>query len=67
MSRRTCARSSARPGMNNIGMVAWLVEVVTPEYPTGRKLVVIGNDVTIQAGSFGPVETASSRRLEAGA
>ncbi|KAJ1021262.1 hypothetical protein NDA18_005503 [Ustilago nuda] len=44
------------PGMNNIGMVAWLVEVVTPEYPTGRKLVVICNDVTIQAGSFGPVE-----------
>ncbi|CDR88886.1 acetyl-CoA carboxylase [Sporisorium scitamineum] len=44
------------PGMNTIGMVAWLVEVLTPEYPTGRKLVVIGNDVTIQAGSFGPIE-----------
>ncbi len=44
------------PGMNTIGMVAWLVEVATPEYPTGRKLVVIGNDVTIQAGSFGPIE-----------
>ncbi|PWY98047.1 acetyl-CoA carboxylase [Testicularia cyperi] len=44
------------PGMNSIGMVAWIIEVLTPEYPAGRKLVVIGNDVTIQAGSFGPVE-----------
>lgn len=44
------------PGMNNIGMVAWLVDLLTPEYPQGRQIVIIANDVTIQAGSFGPAE-----------
>lgn len=44
------------PGMNRIGMVAWLMEILTPEYPDGRHIIVIANDVTIQAGSFGPVE-----------
>ncbi|PWN34245.1 acetyl-CoA carboxylase [Meira miltonrushii] len=46
------------PGMNKIGMVAWLIEVLTPEYPNGRPLIIIANDVTIQAGSFGPAEDA---------
>ncbi|PWN93715.1 acetyl-CoA carboxylase [Acaromyces ingoldii] len=44
------------PGMNKIGMVAWLVDLLTPEYPAGRQIIVIANDVTIQAGSFGPAE-----------
>lgn len=44
------------PGMNKIGMVAWIIEMLTPEYPTGRKMVLIANDVTVQAGSFGPTE-----------
>lgn len=44
------------PGMNRIGMVAWLMEILTPECPSGRLLIVIANDVTIQAGSFGPAE-----------
>lgn len=44
------------PGMNRIGMVAWLIELLTPEYPQGRQIILIANDVTIQAGSFGPVE-----------
>ncbi|KAN0062561.1 acetyl-coenzyme-A carboxylase [Thecaphora frezii] len=43
-------------GSNKIGMVAWLIEALTPEYPTGRKMIMIANDVTVQAGSFGPVE-----------
>lgn len=47
---------SRAPGMNKIGMVAWMVEMLTPEYPTGRKMVLIANDVTLQAGSFGPTE-----------
>ncbi|PWN41690.1 putative acetyl-CoA carboxylase [Ceraceosorus guamensis] len=44
------------PGSNNIGMVAWLIDLLTPEYPEGRQIVLIANDVTIQAGSFGPAE-----------
>ncbi|CAO1637783.1 unnamed protein product [Sympodiomycopsis kandeliae] len=50
-------RETQRPaGMNKIGMVAWLITALTPEYPQGRKMVMIANDVTIQAGSFGPAE-----------
>lgn len=30
--------------------------VVTPEYPKGRKAVVIANDITFKIGSFGPPE-----------
>jgi len=43
-------------GLNNVGMVAWLVTIKTPEYPTGRKIVLIANDITYQAGSFGTRE-----------
>lgn len=43
-------------GSNKIGMVAWILTILTPEYPRGRRLVVIANDVTVQAGSFGPAE-----------
>lgn len=50
-------RETQRPaGLNKIGMVAWLVTALTPEYPQGRKMIIIANDVTIQAGSFGPTE-----------
>ncbi|KAI9138810.1 acetyl-CoA carboxylase [Paraphysoderma sedebokerense] len=43
-------------GTNRCGMVAWLFEMFTPEYPTGRKAIVIANDITFQIGSFGPEE-----------
>jgi len=41
------------PGSNDVGMVAWLLTMRTPEYPQGREFVLIANDVTYQAGSFG--------------
>lgn len=44
------------PGTNNIGMVAWKVTAKTPEYPRGRKFVIIANDITFKIGSFGPQE-----------
>jgi acetyl-CoA carboxylase/biotin carboxylase 1 len=28
----------------------------TPEYPEGREIIVIGNDITIEIGTFGPKE-----------
>jgi acetyl-CoA carboxylase/biotin carboxylase 1 len=43
-------------GTNKNGMVAWLVKMKTPEYPEGREVVVIANDVTVQSGSFGVEE-----------
>jgi len=51
------------PGNNEIGMVAWLCEMKTPEYPDGRQIVLIGNDCTFQSGSFGVEEDELYRRV----
>lgn len=39
-----------------IGMVAWRMTLKTPEYPDGRDIVAISNDITYRIGSFGPQE-----------
>ena len=44
------------PGLNTCGMVAWVYTMKTPEYPKGRRVVVISNDITYNIGSFGPIE-----------
>nr|XP_056721571.1 acetyl-CoA carboxylase 1 isoform X1 [Euleptes europaea] len=44
------------PGGNEIGMVAWRMTLKTPEYPEGRDIIVISNDITYRIGSFGPQE-----------
>ncbi|GLH16303.1 Uncharacterized protein GBIM_20609 [Gryllus bimaculatus] len=44
------------PGENNVGMVAWRMTLYTPEYPEGREIIVIANDITYMIGSFGPQE-----------
>ncbi|XP_064542878.1 acetyl-CoA carboxylase isoform X1 [Drosophila montana] len=41
------------PGENNCGMVAWRIVLATPEYPAGREIIVIANDLTYLIGSFG--------------
>lgn len=43
-------------GTNKVGMVGFVVKMKTPEYPEGREIVVIANDVTVQSGSFGVEE-----------
>ncbi|KAF0697377.1 Aste57867_11929 [Aphanomyces stellatus] len=43
-------------GLNDVGMVAWLITLFTPEVPTGRSVVLIANDITFNAGSFGTRE-----------
>jgi len=45
--------SDRNAGLNDIGMVAWRCTMRSPEYPDGREIVLIANDVTYQAGSFG--------------
>uniref|UniRef100_A0AAY4EC52 acetyl-CoA carboxylase n=1 Tax=Denticeps clupeoides TaxID=299321 RepID=A0AAY4EC52_9TELE len=44
------------PGGNEIGMVAWRMTLRTPEYPAGREIIAISNDITHKIGSFGPQE-----------
>jgi len=44
------------PGENTIGMVAWKMTLKTLEYPDGRDIIVIANDITLGIGSFGPKE-----------
>ena len=39
-----------------IGMVAWKMTINTPEYPDGRDIVIIANDITFKIGAFGPDE-----------
>lgn len=54
----TLAEVSREPGTNTFGMVAWIITARTPEYPKGRKFIVVANDITYQIGSFGPKEDA---------
>ncbi|XP_068461041.1 acetyl-CoA carboxylase isoform X2 [Clinocottus analis] len=44
------------PGDNDVGMVAFRMTMKTPEYPEGRDIIVICNDITHMIGSFGPQE-----------
>jgi acetyl-CoA carboxylase/biotin carboxylase 1 len=57
-ARNSCElRSVARGiGKNDVGMVAWNVTLKTPEYPSGRQFVIVANDITFSAGSFGTKE-----------
>ena len=43
-------------GHNDIGMVGFVIDIKTPEYPGGRRIVVLANDITFKMGSFGPRE-----------
>jgi len=43
-------------GSNTCGMVAWRLDFNTPEYPKGRSIIVIANDITYKIGSFGTEE-----------
>ena len=49
---------SRPPGQNNVGMIAWIWTIKVPEKPDGRQIVVIANDASHSAGSFGPKEDA---------
>ncbi|XP_068268578.1 acetyl-CoA carboxylase 2 isoform X2 [Nyctibius grandis] len=44
------------PGGNEVGMVAFKMKLKTPEYPKGRDIVLICNDITHKIGSFAPEE-----------
>ena len=42
--------------LHQVGMVAFRMNMKTPEYPQGRDIIVICNDITHMLGSFGPQE-----------
>lgn len=51
------------PGRNECGMVAWKVLMRTPEFPRGRRIILIGNDVTYHMGTFGVQEDLLLQRV----
>ena len=52
-SKMELVETERAEGANDVGMLAWKLTMKTPEYPDGRVVVLIANDVTFQAGSFG--------------
>lgn len=44
------------PSSSQVGMVVFRMRMKTPEYPEGRDIIVICNDITYRIGSFGPQE-----------
>lgn len=53
------------PGQHNIGMITWRCHLCSPEYPEGRDIVLIANDVTHKAGSFGVDEDVLFQKASA--
>lgn len=52
----TLQEVNREPGTNTCGMVGWMLNARTPEYPAGRRFIVVANDITYKIGSFGPKE-----------
>ena len=50
------AEVQREPGTNTHGMVGWIINAKTPEYPKGRRFIIVANDITFKIGSFGPKE-----------
>lgn len=48
-------------GLNDVGMVAWMVTLRTPEYPEGRQTIFIANDITYQVREM---HATADRRCE---
>ena len=44
------------PGLNKCGIIVFKMTLFSPEYPVGRNVILIVNDITFQMGSFGPQE-----------
>jgi hypothetical protein len=53
-------KTNRPPGMNTIGMVAWKITMHTPQYPQGRKVIIIANDITHQVTCKRPAQTTLS-------
>lgn len=56
LTNNEMVRTKRFPGTNKVGMLAYHTTIKTPQYPEGREVVIIANDVTVQSGSFGVQE-----------
>ncbi|PSC75189.1 acetyl-carboxylase 1-like [Micractinium conductrix] len=57
------APTNRPPSQNDVGIVAWVMTLRTPECPQGRQVVAIANDITFNSGAFGPAEDAMFRAV----
>ena len=46
------------PGLNELAVVAWQLTLFPPDQPAGREILLLCNDITLRAGSFGTREDA---------
>lgn len=53
-----CARWCGPPGLNELAVVAWQLTLFPPDQPAGREILLLCNDITLRAGSFGTREDA---------
>ena len=54
-------RTDRAHGLNDVGMVCWRVSLATREYPLGREIILVANDITHMSGSLSPPEDAIYR------
>lgn len=58
---RALVCSDRAPGLNEVGMVCWRVKLATTEYPKGREIILVANDITHMSGSLSPPEDSVYR------
>ena len=60
---KTCelVRTDRAPGLNDVGMVCWRATLATKEYPMGREIILVANDITHMSGSLSPPEDSVYR------
>jgi len=49
-------RTAEEARSTSLAMVGWRFKFYSPECPLGREVIMIANDITVAAGSFGPTE-----------
>ena len=52
----TLVPTNRQPGSNDVGMVCWRMTFATKEYPAGREIILVANDITHMSGSLSPPE-----------
>ena len=59
--KRNLVPANRSAGHNDCGMVCWKLTLNTKEYPDGREIILVSNDITHMSGSLSPPEDAVYR------
>lgn len=59
--KRKLVPANRPAGHNDCGMVCWKLTLNTKEYPDGRDIILVSNDITHMSGSLSPPEDAVYR------